>query len=136
MVESLPPLARGRVRLVSDLSPQAKADLLGDCDAFASPSQVESFGITTLEAWSLAKPVVVGDSLSQRSIVEHGRNGLIVPYGDRERLLEALVRLADPDERKAVGRQGRERLEARYRRSAIEAQYAELLTEAARSGRR
>jgi glycosyltransferase involved in cell wall biosynthesis len=35
---------------VIDIDDQTKADLLGDCDVFASPSQVESFGFTTIEA--------------------------------------------------------------------------------------
>ena len=35
----------------------ADAAVVGD--VFASPSRAESFGITTLEAWSLQRPVVV-----------------------------------------------------------------------------
>jgi len=136
LITRLPASARARVRLVSDLSPQMKADLLGDCDVFASPSQAESFGITTLEAWSLGRPVVVGDSPSQRSIVKHGVSGLIVPYGNAEELLAALGRLTDKETRAVLGRQGRERLERHYRRSVVEMQYALLLREAAQTDRR
>jgi glycosyltransferase involved in cell wall biosynthesis len=130
----LPPPARARCRLVCDLSEQVKADLLGDCDVLATPSGKEAFGITTLEAWSLGKPVVVGDSPSQASVVIDGESGLIVPYGDVERLTGALTRLGrDPPARVAIGRAGRARLLANFRRSHVERLHAELLSEAARS---
>jgi glycosyltransferase involved in cell wall biosynthesis len=136
LVERLPPAAAARVRVVTDLSQQEKADVLGDCDVFASPSRAESFGLTTLEAWSLGKPVVVGDSPSQRSIVADGETGLIVPYGDVERLVDALVRLADHEVRAAIGAAGRATVLGRYRKSEIDRRYADLLREAAAEGRR
>jgi glycosyltransferase involved in cell wall biosynthesis len=135
LVAELPRVASDRVIFADDLTTQAKADLLGDCDVFASPSQAESFGITTLEAWSLAKPVVVGDSPSQYEIVEDGVTGFIVEHGNREDLLETLVRLERSSELRAeLGRAGVERLERDFRRSTIEREYADLLREAALSG--
>jgi glycosyltransferase involved in cell wall biosynthesis len=61
---------------VDDVTTAERAQLLADCDVFASPSTQESFGITTLEAWSHAKPVVIGDGPAQRSIVEDGVSGI------------------------------------------------------------
>jgi glycosyltransferase involved in cell wall biosynthesis len=123
----LPPAARERFRLLHDLEPQAKADLLGDCDIFASPSGYESFGITTLEAWSQAKPVIVGDGPAQREVVEAGVAGLLVPYRDEGRLLEALLRLARrPELRRSLGDAGRARLRQRYTIDKVAAAYAEL----------
>ena len=134
-LERQPARVRERCRLVVDLNGQEKADLLGDCDAFVSPSANEAFGITTLEAWALRKPVVVGDSPSQACVVSHGVNGLIVPYGDEERLTEALARLgAAPSLRAELGATGHARLLARYRRRDVERAHAELLTEAAHRG--
>ena len=105
LVAALPGEARARCRLLTDLAPQEKADLLGDCDVFASPSEKEAFGLTTLEAWALRKPVVVGDSPSQACIVDDGESGVIVPYGDVARLRDALVRLGrDRALRAAMGR--------------------------------
>jgi glycosyltransferase involved in cell wall biosynthesis len=130
----LPPQARSRVLFADDLTAQAKADLLGDCDVFASPSAAESFGITTLEAWSLAKPVVVGDAPSQSAIVQDGVSGLIVPHGNSDRLLDALGRLAsDEGLRRRLGRGGRQRLADRFSRHSVELAYAELLRAAALS---
>jgi glycosyltransferase involved in cell wall biosynthesis len=133
-IDELPPAVRARCRLVCNLSEQEKADLLGDCDVLATPSEKEAFGLTTLEAWSLGRPVVVGDSPSQACIVEDGTSGLIVPHGDADRLVEALARLGgDPALRGAMGAAGRARLLARYARRDVERRHAELLAEAARS---
>lgn len=137
LMNELSPLARARCRLLGDLSNQEKADLLGDCDVMASPSGYEAFGITTLEAWSLRKAVVVGDSPSQSCIVTDGESGLIVPYRDEPRLLHALERLGhDPLLRTAMGEAGHTRLLARYLRRDIERRHAELLAEAAQAAAR
>jgi len=103
---------------------------------FVSPSQVESFGFTTIEAWSLGKPVVVGDAPSQRSVVAHGMTGLIVPHGDQERLVQALMQLADPALRDSIGRAGREVARERYDRRKIVSLYADVFRSAADAARR
>jgi glycosyltransferase involved in cell wall biosynthesis len=130
----LPSPVKSRLIFADNLSDQDKADLLGDCDVFASPSQAESFGITTLEAWSLGKPVVVGDAPSQAAIVQDGISGLIVPYGDRVALLDALSRLgADEALRLRLGEAGRRRLADHFGRRSVELAYAELFRSAALS---
>lgn len=133
-IAALPSAARARCRLVCNLSEQEKADLLGDCDVLATPSKKEAFGITTLEAWSLRKPVLVGDSPSQACVVGDGECGLIVPHGDAARLTEALSRLgSDAELRASMGAAGHARLLAKYVRADVERRHAELLAEAARS---
>lgn len=134
LAAELPRPASLRVVFADDLTNQEKADLLGDCDVFASPSRFESFGITTLEAWSLARPIVVGDSPSQHEIVDDGVTGVLVEHGNPEQLLNVLVELEqNPELRSRLGRRGYERLLADFQRSATERQYAELLREAALS---
>ncbi len=97
LAAGLPEPARSRLLLLDDVTDDERTAILADCDVFASPSQQESFGITTLEAWSQAKPVVVGAGPAQASVVEEGVSGFLVPYGDEERLLERLLLLAgDP----------------------------------------
>lgn len=132
----LPRDVRGRIRLLIDIDDQTKADLLGDCDVFASPSQVESFGFTTIEAWSLGKPVVVGDAPSQRSVVADGTTGLIVPHGDQDRLADALMQLTDPALRASLGRAGREVVREHYDRRKIVSLYADLFRSAVDAARR
>jgi len=137
LVAGLPEAARTRVRLMSDVSEQRKHDILSDCDVLASPSSEEAFGITVLEAWAHEKPVVVGDSPGQRSVVEHGRLGLVVRYGDAHQLRDALLALADDAVlRHQLGRAGREELAARYELSGVVARYHALFCEAVESARR
>jgi glycosyltransferase involved in cell wall biosynthesis len=132
LVAALPDRVRERVRVIAHLTEQEKADVLGDCDVFASPSTAESFGITTLEAWALRKAVVVGDLPSQRCVVEDGTSGLLVRPGDVAALVTVLERLADDYEfREALGEAGHGRLLSRYRRKDVERAYAELFRAAA-----
>jgi glycosyltransferase involved in cell wall biosynthesis len=132
LAESLPERARSRLLFADDLSKGDRAQVLTDCDVFASPSAQESFGITTLEAWSQAKPVVVGDGPAQRSVVEDGVSGILVPHGHEVRLLEALGTLgADTSLRARLGDAGRRRLQERYDHSAVVSQYHSLFLEAA-----
>jgi len=132
LASELPPAARARFRLLSDLTAQRKTDLLAACDVFASPSGHESFGITNLEAWARSRPVVLGDGPAQRSITEPGVSSLLVPYRDAEALLDALVRLArDPGLRRRLGEAGRRRLLERYTLDGVVDAYFDLYREAA-----
>ena len=67
-LRELPEGARERCRLLSDLDSQDKADLLGDCDTFASPSGRKP-SASRRSGRTLRKPVVVGDSPSQACVV-------------------------------------------------------------------
>jgi glycosyltransferase involved in cell wall biosynthesis len=136
LIGQLPPHAKSRCRLLSNLAERDKNDLLRDCSVLATPSGKEAFGITTLEAWAQRKPVVVGNSPSQSCIVADGKSGLIVPYGDVTALAGALVRLGrDENLRASMGEAGHARLIADFTRSDIERRHAELLAEAAHSTR-
>jgi glycosyltransferase involved in cell wall biosynthesis len=127
LVAALPDGVRERVRLIAGLTEQEKADVLGASDVFASPSTAESFGITTLEAWALRKPVVVGDLPSQRCVVQDGKSGLLVQPGDVAALATILGRLADDETlRWSLGEAGHERLLSRYNREGVERAYADL----------
>lgn len=129
--EDLPSAVRARLVVLDDVSAREKAEILADCDVFASPSEQESFGITTLEAWAHAKPVVVGDGPAQRSVVQDGVSGLLVRYGDERALIRALTTVAaDPDLRRRLGVAGRERLRRRYSLARVTDDYLALFAEA------
>ena len=127
--------ARSRVLVLDDVTAAERAEVLADCDIFASPSEQEAFGITTLEAWSQSKPVVVGDGPAQACVVDHGVSGLLVPYRDEHRLFQTLDELAgDEALRLRLGRAGQRRLHERHRHSGIVARYHALFVDAARQG--
>jgi glycosyltransferase involved in cell wall biosynthesis len=134
LIAGLPEQARGRILFFTDISDSLKAEILVDADVFASPSREEAFGITTIEAWAYEKPVVVGDSPGQLDVVDDGRLGLVVPYGDTEQLLAALSRLStDEALRMELGREGKRKVDTHYDLPEVIAQYHALFAEAAES---
>ena len=129
---ALPERARSRLLLMDDVTSSERAEVLADCDIFASPSEQEAFGITTLEAWSQGKPVIVGDGPAQACVVDHEISGLLVPYGDERLLLQRLTELADDEAlRFRMGEAGRRRLHECHLHSDIVARYHALFVAAA-----
>jgi glycosyltransferase involved in cell wall biosynthesis len=62
-----------------------------------------------LEAAASGRPIVATDVPGCREIVRNGQNGLLVPLGRREDLIEAIARLIEnADLRRAMGLRGRE----------------------------
>jgi glycosyltransferase involved in cell wall biosynthesis len=62
-----------------------------------------------LEAAACGRPIVATDSPGCREVVRHGQNGLLVPAGDGEALVTAIVQLIENAPlRAALGTRGRE----------------------------
>lgn len=84
-------------------------------DAFAMPSRTDSYGIVFLEAWANGLPVIGAAAGGVAEVIEDGRDGLLVPFGDLDRLRAALATLADdPDRARALGASGREKVSVGY----------------------
>ncbi len=100
-------------------------------DVFALPSLQEGLSIALLEAMALGKPVVVTRVGGFPEVVEHGREGLIVPPGNPMALADAIVTiLRDPSLRERMGwaaRRRAARFDIRQTVSRIEAVYEELM---------
>ena len=66
-------------------------------DAVVMPSRYEAMSYVMLEAAAAGKPLLLADVGGARTVLEHGRNGYIVPNSDDpEALAAAMARLADP----------------------------------------
>jgi len=81
------------------------------CDVYCSPAiGFESFGIVLLEAMATAKPVVASDIQGYRKVLEHGKEGLLVPPRDVDGIAEGVVTLLrDAERRKKMATAGREK---------------------------
>jgi glycosyltransferase involved in cell wall biosynthesis len=91
--EKLPEQDRARIRLLPYAPEQVKRDALAAADLFAMPSRTDSFGIAYLEAWCYGVAVVGARAGGVPDVIEHERDGLLVPFGDVPALAGALGRL-------------------------------------------
>ena len=104
-----------RVIFLQDLTDAELAEHYKRCDIFLLPSGQEGFGIVFLEAMRFSKPCIGGNAGGTPEVIEDGRTGLLVPYGDPVALEAAIDKLlSNPELREEMGRRGRERLEQHF----------------------
>jgi phosphatidyl-myo-inositol dimannoside synthase len=72
----------GLVTFSGALGSSALAAAYRDCDLFTLPSQGEGFGIVFLEAMSYGKPCLGAHSGGIPEVIDHGRDGYLVRYGN------------------------------------------------------
>jgi glycosyltransferase involved in cell wall biosynthesis len=78
-------------------------------DVFVLPSEWEAYGLVLLDAMACGTPCVVSDRGGPQEVVEDGRTGLVLPYGDRDAWRTALLGLLqDPGRAGGMGRAARE----------------------------
>jgi len=66
-------------------------ELIALCDVFVLPSYYrEGIPRTLIEASSMGKPIVTTNAVGCREVVEHGRNGFLIPTRDSKALAEAI----------------------------------------------
>ncbi|MGP8073985.1 MAG: glycosyltransferase family 4 protein [Thermoplasmata archaeon] len=72
--------------------------IVGGAKALVLPSEWEAFGLVLLEAMAARTPIVATSVGAVPEVLEGGRDGLLVPYGDPSALASALQDvLNDPD---------------------------------------
>jgi glycosyltransferase involved in cell wall biosynthesis len=104
-------------------------------DVFALSSRSEGMPLAVLEAWAAGLPVVATRVGGLPELIDDGRTGVLVDFGDEHALAGALCDLiADPEFSRRLGEAGRNRVESLFslRRMADEYQrhYVELLERA------
>lgn len=101
-------------------------------DIYCSPCTKSSFGVVLLEAMSAAVPIIATDNNGYRSVMEHGRQGILLPEAEPRAFADALLSLArDPALRTSLGADGRQTANERYDwglvAGAVESYYESLL---------
>ena len=77
--------------------------VMAACDVFVLASLYEGLGVAVMEALALGLPVVATAVGGVPEVVEHGREGLLVPPGRPSELAAALVTLLeDPESRRRM----------------------------------
>lgn len=80
---------RHNVQVVGVVNHDTMRDMVRKAAVYLATAR-ETFGIGTLEALACGVPVVGWDHGGQREIIENGRNGVLVPYGDYDALARAV----------------------------------------------
>ncbi|MEK6575905.1 MAG: glycosyltransferase family 4 protein, partial [Chloroflexota bacterium] len=106
--------------------------VMADLDVLCVPSLWEGFGLVTLEAMALSKPIVASRVSALSEIVVHGETGLLAPPADSAALADAITPLlTDPARARAMGERGRARLEKEFTVQRMARQHAVVYREAA-----
>jgi glycosyltransferase involved in cell wall biosynthesis len=85
------------------------------CDVFVLPSEYEAFGLVLLEAGACEKPCVATKVGGVPEVIEDGRTGLLVDYGDVDSLANSISSLlGDEAKRKQMGKAARERVKKNF----------------------
>ncbi len=105
------------------LGPKYGDDLLAyyaASDCFAFPSYREGFPNTVMEAGAMDLPCIVTDINGSREIVEHGKNGVIIPSKNTEALYCAMEEMIiDKDKTNEYANNARKMIASRFERSFV-----------------
>ncbi|SIO59726.1 Glycosyltransferase involved in cell wall bisynthesis [Rhodovulum sp. ES.010] len=104
-----------RVTLLGAIGQGALRDRLLAAHLFVLASRREALGVAYMEAMACELPVVGTNAGGVPELIDHGRNGVLVPPEDVDALVAAISGLlADPDRARAMGRAGRRTVVDRF----------------------
>jgi asparagine synthase (glutamine-hydrolysing) len=110
------------------LSDEDLAAAYEDCDLFVMPSKKEGFGIVFLEAMRSGKPCIGGNHGGTPDVIEHGKSGFLVEYGNIDELANQIRVLADdPALRQTMGERGRALVADKFSLRNFQGVYEELM---------
>ncbi len=98
-----------QVQFVDRLSRSEVAEAMRRCSVFALPSRNEALGCVYLEAMSCGKPVLACHGQGIVEVIEHGKNGWLIPPDGLEELVQGLSAfLASHELRTRIGSAARQ----------------------------
>ena len=98
---------------------------------FVCPSVYEPFGLINLEAMACETPVVASGVGGILEVVEDGKTGLLIEPGRPDAIAGAIrTLLADPARGRAMGRAGRQRVEAHFSWTSVAERTREVYQDA------
>jgi glycosyltransferase involved in cell wall biosynthesis/SAM-dependent methyltransferase len=102
-------------------------DVYQDAYCLLLPSVGEGLSNVLLEAMSLEMPVIASEVSGTVEVVDHQKNGLLIPPGAPEALADAMeLFLSNPRLALNLGRQARLKVQEHYSLDAVAQKYAEL----------
>ena len=99
-----PEWVRPAVTCVTGAGDAETARLFAGADLFVLPSLFEGTPLTLVEAMASGLPIVTTQVCGMKDLIEHGRNGLLVPIRSPEAIVRAVRDLVDDaDRRRQLG---------------------------------
>ncbi|TRZ52413.1 MAG: glycosyltransferase family 1 protein [Dehalococcoidia bacterium] len=106
-------------------------EIMSKASIFVLPSIKEGMPITLLEIMASGKPVVASDISGINDVLTHGKNGLLVPPCNAERLAEAVLMLMNDQKlRKSLGENARQLMVEKYNWDLVAEKIEEIYLEA------
>ncbi|MBU2050630.1 glycosyltransferase family 4 protein [Pseudomonas qingdaonensis] len=108
-------------------APEDMPGLYNSIDVVILPTRYEAFGYVALEAMACGVPVVGFDSTGTAEVCRHHETALLGPVGDLDVMAAHLRRLqAEPELRRMLGANARQRAERVFGEDGAVAQYIDL----------
>ncbi|MCY4149302.1 MAG: glycosyltransferase family 4 protein [Gammaproteobacteria bacterium] len=118
--------------------PESPVDTMSDwyrvLDLFVAPQRWEGFGLTPLESMACGVPVIATDVGAFDELIEESKTGIIIPPGDKEKMIRAVhAMISSPERIQGWAIQCRQHMELNFRiedeAGSINALYRSLLSE-------
>lgn len=95
-----------RVHMVGYVPEDQKLGILQNANVYVSAAQHEGFGLVFLEAMDAGLPIIAANDGGQKDFLEHGKNALLIPPLDAEKIAESLQKIiVDNDLRERMKKQ-------------------------------
>ena len=123
---------RQQVTFAGSVSSEKLVDYYNSANLLVLPSidRSEAFGLVLLEAMACAKPVIASNLPGVRTVVEEGKNGLLVRPGQVDDLAKKiLIVLSDESLQKQYGNYGYQLVQQKYQWSVIAQQLERIYVE-------
>lgn len=127
------PLLDGRFRFIGELDTDGVKirSIYAEADAFVFPTHWEGMPGAVLEAMAVGLPIIASSVTSLPDLVDHERNGLLIPARDPYALASAMADLMDGRyDLSEMGRLSREKVIAKFSQSLVVDRYEELVAPA------
>jgi N-acetyl-alpha-D-glucosaminyl L-malate synthase BshA len=99
-------------------------ELTGLADVFLLPSELESFGLSALEAMASGVPVIGSDAGGLPEVVKHTETGFVLPVGDIEGMASRAIEiLKDDAHARELGQAGKRRAASLFGAERVVSQY-------------
>lgn len=107
-IKTLSVQQRENVVEIGRFEDEDKKHLFSAVDIIVMASNIDCFGLVYLEAWSCGKPVIACKNTPQETIIDDGRNGLLVEFDNPKELAVAIeTLLKDQNLREQMGIHGK-----------------------------